>query len=690
MAAVDQGRSHRNCAQLALPALLLLLAGTLRADELVDYHRERVLACLGRPALARDALQELSRAHSQVGMWPESVAFYRELLTRCTDASLRESVENLLHQALYAKHQHLAFAKPEEGAHAQHALVALRRALVRLAPKPVGTAVLSVRNVMSQAAPLSVSSRARGSAAPLACSAMRSRLSPLASKGRGLVAKNARLTTSRLTAEVSPVRAGKGGLQLSAAAPIHPHMTKAKTSRAPTTGKGLRQSVARIGTAALASKGAPVQVPRSALKVVLAAPTAEGVTSACPLPQVAAPMPHVKLSALRPGVPALSDTGVLAQPVKELRPANVSVRSATGFAPETRRLHPEGGLACNTPVVLAAARPRSTSSPLHTSGTKALAVGARPIAQTHASTSAVEVTNSSGPPLRPVAGILSAPARPRCLLSSLPDTVERRPRVQAQALAIASTASRTQPVGVLPHAARTRDPLPAPVVMEFDGLAALQRAQRALALRWEAMGLPVDRKAEMDLRLSLLGSPASKSTVLSLAGTALGLYLEDRDEQEKHYREFIAVARHACHQSNLPWLILATAQAAYEAEARGAVHALLSEIPEDGRDAEIDRATRLLQALSHLSVSHHAQGRAALDEWLKLYAGSDAEEKVRFLMGWSYLVEGKKKDALFWFQDVVKRHPDGEYATRATAFVKRLRPIVADTSPPPTKKKEVF
>jgi len=58
---------------------------------------------------------------------------------------------------------------------------------------------------------------------------------------------------------------------------------------------------------------------------------------------------------------------------------------------------------------------------------------------------------------------------------------------------------------------------------------------------------------------------------------------------------------------------------------------------------------------------------------LRKYPGQDGEDKVQFLLGWSYLVSGDNAKAVEAFDLVMKQHPGSEYAVKARDFIARLK-----------------
>ena len=207
---------------------------------------------------------------------------------------------------------------------------------------------------------------------------------------------------------------------------------------------------------------------------------------------------------------------------------------------------------------------------------------------------------------------------------------------------------------------------------EFDGTGALLSVHEKLCQFWQEKGVQVREDEQIPFYLFVLSESCPKDRILSVQQELLKAWLVANKDVPESYEGLLRTSLKTAHPANRGWIALSIAEAAYKAGHKKIVPALIEAATKESIDDAARRSLQLLTALSRFAEGEHEQARKDLQAWLEKYPEQEGSEKVRFLMGWSYLLSGDNKKASEWFELVIKLHPDTEYAKRAKAFISRL------------------
>jgi len=174
-----------------------------------------------------------------------------------------------------------------------------------------------------------------------------------------------------------------------------------------------------------------------------------------------------------------------------------------------------------------------------------------------------------------------------------------------------------------------------------------------------------------ELHLALLASPCSREQI----GSIVAALIEDARQQgtgDSFQIDLFDKIKPLCHRSNLGWMVLALAQDAFRSGNRPAVPVLIEKIDLAAEHVDVRRTLQLLEAVALFSESKQVRARELLDQWLVNYPDGAETDRVLFLLGWSYLIEGENETARTWFSKLVEKYPQSEFAQRARGFLERL------------------
>jgi tetratricopeptide (TPR) repeat protein len=195
---------------------------------------------------------------------------------------------------------------------------------------------------------------------------------------------------------------------------------------------------------------------------------------------------------------------------------------------------------------------------------------------------------------------------------------------------------------------------------------------------WEVFGHDVAPERDIAFLHGLLREPCQAEDVDAVVKHLLFSTLILREDKPETYTGVLDNALAAAHPANKGWLVLALAQAAQKAGHKQIVAQMLKTLDGGGIQAgtKLRRGALMLAAMAHFQNGKLEEGREVLQALIEKYPDADSLDRAQFLLAWSFLTAGDKREALNRFELFIAQYPQSQYADRARDFIQRLQPFV--------------